>query len=183
VSAKAAIAEPTPKPEPAAPSMQAMPIEAPAEVGTRNGYRFLTVSTDPDTTARLSDENVSSMFFMAKPVATKTAEPAPVQPAAKAVATRSQEPATLPAAKMQPNAVATAAAKPAPKTDPSAKPAEQAAADPQETNTAQADAGGTDSATTADATPAEPLTRRQRRLLRRQQREQDGEALLPWLHQ
>jgi uncharacterized protein (DUF2147 family) len=186
-SANAVKPEPASMPKPAAPIVQetASPAEAPAEIGTRNGYRFLTVSTDPDTTARLSDENVSSMFFMAKPVATKTAEPAPVKPAAKAVATQSPGPAALPAAKpkVQPNPVATAAAKPAPKTDPSAKPAEQAAATPQETNTAQADAEGTDSATTADATPAEPLTRRQRRLLRRQQREQDGEALLPWLRQ
>jgi uncharacterized protein (DUF2147 family) len=182
VSAKAAIAEPAPKPAPAATSVQAMPVEAPAEIGARNGYRFLTVSTDPDTTARLSDENVSGMFFVTKPVATRTVEPAPVQLPAKAVAVQSPASLQAPKPKAQPNAVATAAAKPAPKTDPSAKPAEQAAATPQETNTAQADAEGTDTATTADASLAEPLTRRQRRLLRRQQREQEAqEPVLPWL--
>ena len=49
----------------------AAPVAAPAEVNAQRGYGFLNVSTSPDTAARLSGENVSSMFVMTKPIATE----------------------------------------------------------------------------------------------------------------
>ena len=53
----------------------AAPVAAPAEVNARRGYGFLNVSTSPDTAARLSGENVSSMFVMTKPIAAEAVTP------------------------------------------------------------------------------------------------------------
>jgi hypothetical protein len=103
-----------------------------------------------------------------KPVATAAAKPVatpkPVATAAKPVAT---------------------AAKPSPKAEPAAKSTEQATPAPDDGDAAEADAGSDDTppAETADATLAQPvpLTRRERRQLRRQQREMGiQEPLLPW---
>jgi uncharacterized protein (DUF2147 family) len=119
----------------------------------------------------------------AKPVTTATAKPAAV-PAAKPVATATAKPATAPAAKP----VTTAAAKPAAKPESQGASTEHDAATPPDGEALAAD--GTDpqadAAETADATPVEavPLTRRERRLLRKQQRELEHaqqDPLLPWL--
>jgi uncharacterized protein (DUF2147 family) len=158
----------------------ATPAAAPAEHNWRRGYRFINVSTAPDTTGRLSGENVSSMFVLASPIATgpsATSEPGET--------TAAIEPVPLPQPKPKVKAkpvMATAAAKPAPQTAVPAKPAGQGAPAPQEA--AQTDADGADAAQaeTADAAMAEeavPLTRRQKRLLRKQQHQQ--EPFLPWL--
>lgn len=117
-----------------------------------------------------------------KPVATAAVKPAAAQ-AAKPVAAPAAKPVAKPVATPVAKPVATAAAKPAPK--PEAKQADQAALPPQEGDTAEAAAenGETLPAETADATLAEPipLTRRERRLLRKQQRELEQGAALPWL--
>jgi uncharacterized protein (DUF2147 family) len=179
-----------PKP---APSVRAVPApathefavqaEPPAEIDASGGYRFLTVSISPDTAARLSGENVSSLFIMTEPIEGEAFAPAKAQPAAATGAAQSGASAAHPAPKpkAKPKPIATAAAKPAPKTEAPAKPAEQAAPPPPDANAVQADAESTDAlpAETAEAAFVEPvpLTRRQRRLLRRQQQEGD----LPWL--
>lgn len=160
----------------------ATPAAPPAEHNWRRGYRFINVSTAPDTTGRLSGENVSSMFVMASPIATETDTPAA---SAQGETTAAIEPVPLPEPKPKAKAkpvIATAAAKPAPKTAAPAKPAGQGSPAPQEA--AQTDADGADAAQaeTADAAMAEeavPLTRREKRRLRRQQHGQ--ESFLPWL--
>jgi len=186
-----------PQPAPESPADQAVetkaslvteelaaPVPPPAEVDARRGYGFLNVSTSSDT-ARLSGENVSSMFVMTKPIPADAAAPESssqgVTPAA--VQSDTAAPAPAPKPKVKP-VVAAAAAKPAPK--PAAKPAGQASPAPKEGQAVAADAD----ADAADATPAEtaeaamaepvPLTRRQRRLLRKQQ-EQGQDPFLPWL--
>jgi len=161
--------------EPARPSQAtpvslefATPTEPPADIDARYGYRFLTISSAPDMATRFNGENVSSIFLMTKPVATAIV-PAKAQPAAPKPAPR-------------PAPVTTATAEPAPAT----KPAEQRAPAPQEGTAAEADVESVDGLPT-EAAEAEiesaPLTRRQRRLLRRQQREQERarESGLPWI--
>jgi uncharacterized protein (DUF2147 family) len=153
---------------------------APAEYKARRGYGFLKVSTGSDTAARLSGENVSSMFVMTEPIATK-ASPVSTDTATATAAVQSDEavPAPKPKAKPKP-VVAAAAPKPAPKPA-TAKPASQAAPAPQDTAEAEEDdAANADTAEAAMDEPV-PLTRRQRRLLRRQQRGEQ-ETFLPWLH-
>ena len=182
----------------------ATPAAPPAEQDTRPGYGFLNASTAPETTARVSGENVSSMLDMTKPIAGSVA---PVPAAATPIAaTAAADPASaqtgtqaagqadagvpLPTQKPKAKTIATASAKPAAKTvtSTSAKPAEQAAPAPRDTATAEADAADTSGADSAQATTAEasmadtaPMTRRQRRLLRKQQRQE--EPFLPWLQQ
>jgi uncharacterized protein (DUF2147 family) len=181
----------------------ATPASPPAEQDQRPGYGFLNVSTGQETTARVSGENVSSMFDMTRPIAagsvaplpvaktaatpattTAAADPTPAQTATPA-AGQTADAVPLPAQKPKAKTIATAAAKPAAKTVTSTKPAEQAAPAPQDGATAMADADASDvdSAQTAEASMADtvPLTRRQRRLLRRQQ--QQEEPFLPWLRQ
>jgi uncharacterized protein (DUF2147 family) len=116
------------------------------------------------------------------PVARPKAQPKPVATAAvKPAAAPAAKPVATPAAKP----VATAAAKPAPKPETQAKPVDQAALPPQEGETTEAAADGAETvpAETAEATLTEPvpLTRRERRLLRKQQRELEQGADLPWL--
>jgi uncharacterized protein (DUF2147 family) len=152
-----------------------------AEYNWQQGYGFLSLPNPPDTAKQLSGEDVASMMVMAEPVPAET-EASNVAPAA-ATATKSGEP--VPAPQPKPKAkpkpvIATAAAS----TPPAAKPAPgQAAPPPQEAGTAQVDAESADEAgtTTAEAAMVEevPLTRRQRRLLRRQQ--QQADPFLPWL--
>jgi uncharacterized protein (DUF2147 family) len=182
----------------------ATPAAPPAEQDTRPGYGFLNASTAPETTARVSGENVSSMFDMTKPIAgsvapvpaaatpiaaTAAADPAPAQTGTQA-AGQADAGVPLPTQKPKAKTIATASAKPAAKTvtSTSAKPAEQAAPAPRDTATAEADAADTSGADSAQATTAEasmadtaPMTRRQRRLLRKQQRQE--EPFLPWLQQ
>ncbi len=126
------------------------------------------------------------------------AEPAPLpaakpkaQPKPKPVATAAVKPVATPTA-VKPVAtptavepVATAPAKSAPKAEPAANPTEQAAPAPQDGEMVDAPADGaeTDPAETVEATLAEPvpLSRRERRLLRKQQRDLEQGADLPWL--
>jgi uncharacterized protein (DUF2147 family) len=164
----------------------AAPVPPPAEVDARDGYGFLNVSAGPDTAARLSGENVSSMFAMTEPIPADAA-PAASDQAITTAAVQSEQPVPAPAPKpkAKPTPVATAAAaKPAPKAATAVKPAGQAAPAPQEAEAAPAgaDAAETPPAETAEAAMTEPvpLTRRQRRLLRKQQ-EQGQEPFLPWL--
>jgi uncharacterized protein (DUF2147 family) len=164
----------------------AAPVPPPAEVNARDGYGFLHVSAGPDTAARLSGENVSSMFAMTEPIPADAAAPDQGITTA-AVQSEQSVPAPAPKPKAKPKPVATAAAaevKPAAKTATAAKPAGQAAPAPQEAEAAPADADAaqTPPAETAEAAMTEPvpLTRRQRRLLRKQQ-EQGQEPFLPWL--
>jgi uncharacterized protein (DUF2147 family) len=166
----------------------AAPVPPPAEVNARDGYGFLNVSTGPDTAARLSGENVSSMFAMTEPIPAGATAPASSDQGITTAAVQSSAtvPAPAPKPKAQAKPVATAAAaKPAAKTATTPKPAGQAAPAPQEAQAAPADA--TDGAETPPAETAEaamtepvPLTRRQRRLLRKQQ-EQGQDPFLPWL--
>jgi uncharacterized protein (DUF2147 family) len=157
----------------------AVPAPPPAEYGARRGYGFLNVSTEPDATARLSGENVSSMMVMSEPIAAEGSA-GQIEPA---LATENAEPVPLPAQKPKPKAIATAAAakpalKPVPQAKPAGQPAPQDAAEQTDPDAADAQ---TEQSAQADAAMAEsaPLTRRQKRLLRRQQ--QQEEPFLPWL--
>jgi len=154
----------------------AAPAAAPAEYNGRSGYGFLNVSVGPETAARLSGESVPSMIIMTEPIAAEAVAPISGEPAAHAV------PLPEPKPKAKPKPIATAAAKPAPKIATPAKPAEQGAPAPQDADTAQADADGAEAsqAATAEAAMVEepPLTRRQKRALRRQEQDQE---FLPWL--
>jgi uncharacterized protein (DUF2147 family) len=209
VSAESQLTEALPKPVALPKAELATPAAPPAEQDARPGYGFLSVSTGPETTAPVSGENVSSMFDMTKPIAAGSAAPLPATTAAKTAATpvaataaadpahaqattqaadQADDGVPLPTQKPKAKTIATASAKPAAKTvtSTSAKPAEQAAPAPQDTAEADAaDAQGADSAqaTTAEASMADtvPLTRKQRRLLRKQQRQE--EPFLPWLQQ
>jgi uncharacterized protein (DUF2147 family) len=181
-------------PEPAAPVAQqiAAPTEAPASVDAGRGYGFLEVSTAPDMTDKLSGENVSSMILMTEPVNGAVA----AQPAARTSATPSAQPARLAPAKpkaepkphaavaAKPAAAATAAPKPAPHAAPSAQSTDPAAATPHDAEAVPVDPDNPDAtqAETAEATLVEtPLTRRERRMLRRQQRDLGEGPGLPWL--
>lgn len=165
-------------PQPAAMPVQelAAPAAAPAEYNGHSGYGFLNVSAGADDTARLSGESVPSMIIMTEPIATEAVAPISGEPAAHAVPLPEQKP------KAKPKPIATAAAKPAPKTATPAKPSEQGAPAPQDADTAQADADGAEASqgATAEAAMVEsaPLTRRQKRAMRRQQQE---DPFLPWL--
>lgn len=157
----------------------ASPVAPPAEFSARRGYGFLNVSTAP-ATARLSGENVSSMFVMTSPIAAETVAPESANQPMTAAAVPAAKPASVPEPKAAPKTIATAAAvSPAPKTVTPAKPAGQAAPAPQDTDTV-AEADGTEGSATAEAAMVEPvpLTRRQKRLLRKQQ---ESETNLPWL--
>ena len=128
----------------------------------------------------------------AKPIATAAAKPAATAtaaatPAAKPVATAAVKPAATSTAAATPAAkpVATAAAKPALKPATEGETADQSAATPPDGAMVEGD-GLSAEAETADATPVEeiPLTRRERRLLRKQQRDLEKaqqDPLLPWL--
>jgi hypothetical protein len=164
----------------------AAPVPPPAEVSSRDGYGFLNVSAGPANTLHLSGENVSSMFAMTEPIPADAAAPAASKQAVTTAAVQSEEPVPAPAPKpkAKPKPVATAAAAtPAPKAASTAKPAGQAAPAPQDAQAAPADADAAEAppAETAEAAMTEPvpLTRRQRRLLRKQQHEE--EPFLPWL--
>ena len=144
-----------------------VPVALPPEVSVSRGYGFLSISTEPGTTERLSGENVLSVIVMTEPLATRTfrAQPAPAL---------EQKP------KANPKPIATAAIKPAPKPQAETESAAPQEAKAEPTDSDLADATNSQSAQ-ADAamTDTTPLTRRQRRLLRRQQ--QEG-PLLPWTH-
>jgi uncharacterized protein (DUF2147 family) len=185
----------------------ATPAPPPVAQDAQPGYGFLSVSTTPDTAERVSGENVSSMIVMTKPIAGAPVAPpsggeTAVPAAAKAVpaeaasapdgaqtATQAEDPVPLPVQKpkAKPKPIATAsAAKPAAKPAPqAAMPADQGTPVPQDAATAQVDPDAqeadTPEAATAEASmvDAPPLTRRQKRIMRRQQMQE--EPFLPWL--
>jgi uncharacterized protein (DUF2147 family) len=184
-------AEAAPKSDAVPVAEVAAPAPAPTEYDGRSGYGFLNVSASANDTARLSGENVSSMIVMTEPIATEAVAPAvaPAQPATRSVGGTAPHPVPIPEPKpkLKPKPIATAAVKPAVKPEsqaaPQAKPTEQAI--PQEAAAEQADPAAEDAAMAqsaqAEAAMVEepPLTRRQKRLLRKQQ-QQEG-AFLPWL--
>jgi uncharacterized protein (DUF2147 family) len=162
----------------------AAPAPAPAELDARPGYGFLNVSNSSNT-AELSGENVSSMFVMTEPLAAEAVSPDSGEQGVVTAAVQPAAPAAAPAPKPKATPVATAAAaNSAPKTAATAKPAGQAAPAPKDAAAAPADADSADAlpAETAEAAMVEPvpLSRRQKRQLRKQQ-EQQGEEFLPWL--
>jgi uncharacterized protein (DUF2147 family) len=118
----------------------------------------------------------------AKPVTTAAAKPAATAAKPTATATATAKPAAAPAAKP----VTAAAAKPAAKPETQGEAAEQDAATPPDGEAAAIDGIDPNAAETADASALEPipLTRRERRLLRKQQRDYERaqqDPLLPWL--
>ncbi|HKA81184.1 MAG TPA: DUF2147 domain-containing protein [Xanthobacteraceae bacterium] len=142
-----------------------------------------TAAAKPATTAAAKPVTTAA----AKPAATTAAKPvttATAKPAATATATAAAKPAAAPAAKP----VATAAAKPAAEPESQGASTEHGAATPPDGEMPAADGTGAQAAEaeTADATAVEavPLTRRERRLLRKQHREFERaqqDPLLPWL--
>lgn len=158
-----------------------------ANTAVQPGYRFLNGSTTTEDHTGFTGENVPSMFAMTKPVddaaeggqaegtddvaATENA-PAPT-PAAQPAPAAKPKPQTI-----QANAAAAPAPQAAPRTAPA--PAPTPVAEPAE---AAEPVEGTETET-ADATiETQHLSRRERRLLRRQQRsmEEQSQGLLPWL--
>jgi uncharacterized protein (DUF2147 family) len=171
-------AEALPKPveEIATPAVPAV------EYNGRSGYGFLNVSTGPDAAQRISGENVSSMIVMTEPLAAGAVAPGSGEPAQ--AAKRSMVPLPEQKSKVTPKPIATASVKPATKPVTQAKSTEQAV--PQEATAADATDPDTQDAALSQSAQADasmvdsaPLTRRQRRLLRKQQ--QQGEPLLPWM--
>lgn len=187
-----ASAEPESAPETetaAAPEPEKKDAFAEAEIMTpvastagQPGYRFLNASTTADDHAGFTGENVPSMFVMTKPIATDAdgnevaateSAPAPQQAAAP-------QPAAQPATRtIQANAA------PAPKPQPQAAPRATPAPTAQPAGTAEGEPIDTTETETAEAAVVDPqnLTRRERRMLRRQQRgmEEQSQGLLPWL--
>jgi uncharacterized protein (DUF2147 family) len=153
----------------------AAPLPHPAD-GHR-GYRFLSVAPSDVTPTNLTNENVPGLFAMANCAVDEIAARQDGTEATAAIETGEAIPRPEQKPKSPPKAVAAAATapKPAPK-QAAATTAGQAAPVPQETGATQSTA----QAATADASMAEDaLTRRQKRLLRRQQ--QQHEPFLPWL--
>jgi len=138
---------------------------------TQAGYRFLNASTSAEPKAGLSGENVPSMFVMTAPIASD--EPDAAAPAASAAV-------QAPAAEAPPPKTMQASAAPAPRPQSTqAAPADRSVAIPTDPDAEAVETAETETAETASMEEV-PLTRRQRRLLRRQQ-PQEGQGLLPWL--
>lgn len=173
---------------------------APAQ-DAKPGYRFLNASTSSETPTGFTGENVPSMFAMTKPVASENADDeagtdSSESGAPAAVNTAAAQPAQVQAAqpaapKPKPQAIQANAAGPgpapqaAPTTRTTAVPPAQQQGGTVEGAETQGQMGGAAETQTAETTVAtEPqLTRRERRLLRRQQKQmqQEGQGLLPWL--
>ena len=189
-------AEVAPAPAPAPIGLAAEePVEmvaAPQETPTpnssdkaRSGYRFLNASAASENAAHYSGESVPSMFVMTKPVA---ADAVPASSAATATPAALQADETVPPPSPKPKPTLQAAAskpmlKPAPKPA-AAKPTGQGAPAPLEAEQ-DADAAATElppeqtQAAASETLAPPPLTRRQKRLLRRQQMGQ--QPIFPWL--
>jgi uncharacterized protein (DUF2147 family) len=148
-----------------------------AEHGTRPGYRFLNASAKHEPDAGLSGENVPSMFVMTAPIADDAAKADDAAPANVAAAPPAPKPAPTSASqpKPKPQTMQAAATAP-PRTAPSAPRAATLPAD--DTQDGAIEAAETETAEAA-ADLDEPMTRRQRRMLRRQQKQTPG--MLPWL--
>jgi uncharacterized protein (DUF2147 family) len=201
-AAEAQAEEPSPEESALANAEMLTPAAPPSQQDVTQGYRFLNVSADSKTSAGLSGENVPSMFVMTTPIASdadstpsevkssgapaETAAPreaaAPAAHSAPAVTQQAAvEPAPLPQPKpkAKPPIEADAAPTPKPQAAPSAPPTH--AAVPAEAAGGTIEAADTDTAETASI-EEQPLTRRQRRLLRRQQLQGQQQPFLPWLH-
>ena len=186
----------TPAPEPATPMGLAQETEMVAgaapqaaaepmspEQHARSGYRLLNASVTPET-ARYSGEDVLSMFDMTNPVAAAAAPAAPATQAAIETESSVRPPSPKPKPSLQ-----ASAAKPPLKPASQPKPVKQVAPAPQETAPdADADIAGTaetesetqkQQAAVDESVSQPPLTRRQKRLLRRQRMGQ--RPLFPWL--
>jgi uncharacterized protein (DUF2147 family) len=131
----------------------------PSENAVRPGYGFLSVSTHEATPDKLSGESVPSMFTMADPL--EADELAPQTAAASA-------PAPMPAAKPKVPAAPQAAAPQATAATQPAQPTGQQAA--------LAESAESQEGMQTYQVIQPPMTRKERRALRRQQRQ-----LLPWL--
>jgi uncharacterized protein (DUF2147 family) len=146
------------------------------------GYRFLNGSTAAEDHAGFTGENVPSMFVMTKPIATDADgnEVAAAESAQEPQPAAAPQPAAQPAKRtIQANAAPAPQPQSAPRTTtaPTAQPegtAEGEPIDTAETETETAEAAVVDS---------QNLSRRERRMLRRQQRgmEEQSQGLLPWL--
>ena len=143
-----------------------------SNVSPQAGYRFLNGSNVTKDHAGFSGENVPSMFAMTKPVDADGNEVAATENA--------PAPSPTPVAQPKPQVIqanAAAAPKPqqtAPRTT-AAQPAESVDGDdPME---------ATETETAEAAIEPQNLSRRERRLMRRQQRTgvEEGQGLLPWL--
>ncbi len=142
------------------------------EHDTRPGYRFLNTSATAQTPVELSGENVPSMFAMTAPIAAE-AEPRRAGGQGRRANNHSRRSGAEAAQTMQATASATPRpSQTAPAASAAALPADESA-DPSAADVAAAD---TETAETNFAEEAQ-LTRRQRRLLRRQRQNQ---GLLPW---
>ncbi len=201
-----AAADPAPQAEETAsnqPTAEPVALVSPApQAGAgdaQKGYGFLNASATSDTAAQYSGDNVTSMFKMTSPVATGTvpassaAVPAPAAPAQETAAATPAPAATaahpaaieasaggdpVPAPDQKPKAKThVAAVKSTAKASTGATTGEQGAPAPEDGAVAQADVDP--QSAELDTAVAEPLTRRQRRLLRKQQEQQ--EPFLPWL--
>lgn len=190
-----ASAEPESAPETetaAAPEPEEKDAFAEAEIMTpvassagQPGYRFLNASTTANDHAGFTGENVPSMFVMTKPIATD-ADGNEVAATESAPAPQQQAAAPQPAARPATRTIQANAA-PAPKPQPQAAPSATAAPTAQPAGTAEGEPIDTTEIETETAeaavVDAQNLTRRERRMLRRQQRgmEEQSQGLLPWL--
>ena len=180
-------AEPQPAEIAATPAVLVTHSPPPAEYNPQQGYRFVSVPGEATGPVHFSGEDVSSMMVMSEPIASEAGAPPSETPGQTPATVQSGKPVPAPQQKPQVKAnpvLATAATKPAakPAAAPAPKPSTQAAPAPQETAAAPTDAETADaSAATAEAAMVEevPLSRRQKRQMRRQQHQQ--EPFLPWL--
>jgi uncharacterized protein (DUF2147 family) len=156
----------------AAPAVELVtPAPPPDEHGMRPGYGFLSVSTGETTAEKLSGENVPSMFVMADPIeADEMTPPAAAAPAKAAAPLPAPKPKVAPAPTH-----ATVAATPKPQLAPTQPVTDEVTAPPGDVD--QQAALATDPETVEPGEEVQPpLTRRQRRALRKQER-----SMLPWL--
>ncbi|MGH6736818.1 MAG: DUF2147 domain-containing protein [Methyloceanibacter sp.] len=165
------------------------------EEETQPGFQYLNASANANVAAGLSGESVPSMFTLTQPIASDAAgTPAKVEPSApppSASAATEPAPAAQPSAR---SAAATPAAPPAkpqsmqaavaptPKPQAATAPSTTPAAVPTEPQPLAEDTVAPDGTQTAETAVTEelPLTRRQRRVMRRQGIPPEG-GLLPWL--
>jgi len=152
------------------------------ETDPHQGYRFLNASATSEPVTGLSGENVPSMFVINTPIDRDedAANEAPTE--AAAVDPAPKPPAPAPAPKHQAQTIqASVAPAPKPQAAPAAS-AEKATALPADNDGATGNTAETQTAETATIDESQ-LTRRERRLLRRQQKHmmQESQGLLPWL--
>lgn len=146
------------------------PALPPDEHGMRPGYGFLSVSTGETTAEKLSGENVPSMFVMADPIEADEMTPPAAAPAKAAAPLPAPKPKAAPAPTH-----ANVAPTPKPQPAPTQPVTDEVTATPGDVDQQAALATDPETAEPADEMQP-PLTRRQKRALRRQER-----SMLPWL--